>query len=141
MHRCEVDHAVFSGTWTVPPHASISALLSNAPLFAIIPIHVDNGLIICNSIPLYHWIIVELQKILEIVDMGPALLYLGIRITRDRARRKLWLSQKSYCVDLLQTWNLSNCTTASTPMIVKPHLLDLTTHALPGVADEGSLVL
>ena len=23
MHRCEVDHAVFSGTWTVPPHHSI----------------------------------------------------------------------------------------------------------------------
>ena len=25
MHRCEVDHTVFSGTWSVPPHPSIPA--------------------------------------------------------------------------------------------------------------------
>ena len=88
MHRCEVDldHAVFSGTWTTPPHTSIPALPSNAPLFAIIPVHVDDGLIVCNSLPLYAWIISELQKSLEIIDMGPALLYLGNRITHDRSR-------------------------------------------------------
>ena len=79
----------------------------------------------------------ELQKILEIVDMGPASLYLGICITHDCTRRKLWLSQKSYCVDLLQTWNLSNCTTASMPMIAKPHLLDPTPHALPDITDDN----
>ena len=82
MHRCEVDHAVFSGTWMVPPHPSIPALSSNAPLFAIIPVHVDDGLVVCNSLPLYNWIIMELQKSLEIIDMGPASLYLGNRITR-----------------------------------------------------------
>ena len=136
MHRCEVDHAVFSGTWSVPPHPSIPALPSNTPLFAIIPIHVDDGLVICNSLPLYAWIITELQKVLEIIDMGPASLYLGIRITRDRSRRKLWLSQKSYFLDLLHTWNLSNCTSPSTPMIAKPHLLDPTPNALPGIADD-----
>ena len=136
MHRCEVDHAVFSGTWSVPPHPSVPALPSDTPLFAIIPLHVDDGLIICNSLPLYNWIITELQKVIEIIDMGPASLYLGIRITRDRSRRKLWLSQKSYCLDLLHTWNLSNCTSASTPMQAKPHLLDPTPHALPGIADD-----
>jgi hypothetical protein len=31
MHRCEVDHAVFSGTWTVPPHPSI-------PYYHLIPV-------------------------------------------------------------------------------------------------------
>ena len=136
MHHCDVDHAVFSGTWTVPPHSSIPALSSGAPLFAIIPVHVDDGLIVCNSLPLYNWIISELQKTIEIIDMGPASLYLGNRITRDRARRKLWLSQKSYCVDLLRTWNLSNCTPASTPMTTKPYLLDPTPNALPEIADD-----
>ena len=78
MHHCDVDHAVFSGTWTVPPHSSIPVLQSDAPLFAIIPVHVDDGLIVCNSLPLYDWIISELQETLEIIDMGPASLYLGI---------------------------------------------------------------
>src|SRR5277367_6059729 len=124
MRRCEVDHAVFYGSWSTPPHSSIPSLSSGDPLFAIIPVHVDDGLIVCNSIPLYHWIISELQKTIEVVDMGPASLYLGNRITRDRPRRKLWLSQKSYCLDLLKSWNLSNCTVASTPMTVKMYQLD-----------------
>ena len=105
-------------------------------LIAIIPVHVDDGLITCNSIPLYAWILSELQKTLEIIDMGPASLYLGIRITRDRSRRKLWLSQKSYCVDLLRTWNMSNCTTTSTPMVMKPYLSDPSPTALPEVKDD-----
>jgi hypothetical protein len=136
MRRCEVDHAVFYGSWFSPPHPSIPPLPDGAPLFAIIPVHVDDGLIACNSLPLYSWILSELQKTLEIIDMGPASLYLGIRITRDRSRRRLWLSQKSYCVELLRTWNLSTCTTASTPMVIKPYLTDPSPNALPDVADD-----
>jgi hypothetical protein len=82
------------------------------------------------------WIISELQKSLEIIDMGPASLYLGIRITRNRPRRRLWLSQKSYCVDLLRTWNLSNCTVAATPMTLKPYLADPSPNSLPDVKDD-----
>jgi hypothetical protein len=136
LQRCDVDHAVFYGTWAVPPDPSIPPLPDNAPLFAIIPVHVDDGLIVCNSIPLYLWIIARLQQSLEIIDMGPASLYLGIRITHDRTRRKLWLSQKSYCVELLRTWNMSNCTTACTPMVIKPYLLPPTQTALPDVKDD-----
>ena len=136
MNRCEVDHAVFVGTWTSPPDPLIPTLPGNAPLFAIIPVHVDDGLIVCNSLPLYSWIISELQKTIEIIDMGPASLYLGNRITRDRSRRKIWLSQRSYCLELLRTWNLSNCTPASTPMTVKLHLLDPSPNALPDVKDD-----
>ena len=136
LHRCEVDHAVFLGTWATPPHPSIPSLPDNAPLFAIIPVHVDDSLFVCNSLPLYSWIISELQKSIEIIDMGPASLYLGNRITRDRTRRKIWLSQKSYCVELLRTWNMSNCTAASTPMSMKPYLLEPSPNALPEVKDD-----
>ena len=137
MQRCEVDHAVFYGTWLKYPHPSVPSLPGDVPLFAIIPVHVDDGLIVCNSLPLYVWIITELQKSLEIIDMGPASLYLGIRITRDRARRKLWLSQKAYCIELLRTWNLSNCTSATTPMVTKPYLTDPLLNALSTVHDDN----
>ena len=136
MHRCEVDHAVFSGTWAVPPHSSVPALPSGMPLFAIVPIHVDDGLIVCNSLLLYAWIIAELQKTLDIIDMGPASLYLGNRISRDRTHCKLWLSQKSYCLDLLRTWNLSNCTPASTPLFTKLYLLEPMPNASPEIKDD-----
>src|SRR5277367_6782771 len=102
---------------------SIASLSSGSPLFALIPVHVDDCLIVCNSLPLYAWIISELQKTIEIVDMGPASLYLGNCTTRDRPRRKLWLSQRSYCLNILRTWNLSNCTPALTPMTGKLYLL------------------
>jgi hypothetical protein len=136
MQRCDVDHAIFYGSWSSPPHFSIPAVPDGQLLIAIIPVHVDNGLIACNSLPLYAWIIFELQKTLEVVDMGLASLYLGIRITRDRPRRKLWLSQKSYCIELLRLWNLTNCTTASTPMIAKPYLTDPSPTALPDVGED-----
>ena len=70
MHCCKVDHAIISGTWTIPPHASIPALPLNVPLFVIIPVYIDNGLIVCNSLLLYDWIISELQKSIEIINMG-----------------------------------------------------------------------
>src|SRR5271156_1806337 len=136
LHQCEVDHAVFVGNWTTPPDPSIPALPSGASLFVIIPVHVDDSLFICNSLPLYYWIISELQKSIEIIDMGPASLYLGNHIIRDRSRQNIWLSQRSYCVELLRTWNLSNCTTASTPMSVKPYLLPPLPNALPDVKDD-----
>jgi hypothetical protein len=66
MHCCEVNHAVFVGTWAAPPHPSIPPLPSNASLFAIVPGHVDDYLIVCNSLSLYSWIISELQKHIEI---------------------------------------------------------------------------
>ena len=56
--------------------------------------------------------------------MGPASLYLGNRIMHDYSCHKLWLSQKSYCVKLLCTWNLSHCATALMPMVLKPYFLD-----------------
>jgi Reverse transcriptase (RNA-dependent DNA polymerase) len=137
MHRCEVDHVVFYGSWSIPPHSFIPLLPGGVPLIAIIPVHVDNGLIVCNSLPLYSWILSELQKSLEIVDMGPASLYLGIHITHERSRWKLWLSQKSYCINLLCAWNLSNCTVATTPIILKPYLVNPSPTSLPDVANDN----
>ena len=138
MQHCEVNHANFYGSWSKLPHPSIPLLPNNAPFPAIIPVHVDDRLIICNSLPLYSEILSELKKSLEIIDMGPASLYLGIHITtHDHPCQKLWLLQKSYCIDLLCVWNLHNCTIASTPMILKPHLIDPSPTSLPDVHNNN----
>ena len=136
--RCEVDHAVFSGQWTSPPHHSIPMPSNGEPLKLLIPVHVDDGLVATNSIPLYQWFITELCKEIEAVDLGPTSLYLGIRIIQDRARCKLWLSQKAFITDLLSSWNLtpSNCHTLSVPLRHKLHTLpEAPSNSLPDIPD------
>ena len=106
-------------------------------LRTLVPVHVDDGLSVTNSIPLYNWFITELCKDIEVVDMGPVSLYLGIRITHDRPNRKLYLSQKAFVTDLLDTWNMTKCYPSSIPLCQKLHELpDPPPNSLPDVRDE-----
>ena len=136
--RCKVDHAVFSGRWISPPHPSIPMPSNGEHLTLLIPVHIDDGLVATNSIPLYHWFITKLCKEIEAVDLDLASLYLGIRIIRDRPRRKLWLSQKVFITNLLASWNLTplNCHTSSIPLHHKLHMLpEAPPNSLPDIPD------
>ena len=62
MVRCEVDHGVFFGEWTTPPDSTIPMPLDGSPLVLYVPIHVDDGLGITNSTPLYVWFLLILAK-------------------------------------------------------------------------------
>jgi len=52
-------------------------------LILLVPVHINNGLAITNSIPLYNWFISELSKELEVIDLGPVSMFLAICIHRD----------------------------------------------------------
>ena len=137
LFRSELDHSVFIGRWTSPPHPSISMPSSGKSLILIIPIHVDDGLIVTNSTPLYNWFIDQLTPDLEIVDTGPASMYLRNRITWDRANQKLWISQKPLLVDLLQTWNMFDCTPSNIPLSQPLHKLPTAPpNSIPDVRDD-----
>ena len=112
--------------------------LNGEPLTLLIPVHVDDGLVATNSIPLYNWFVAELCKDIEAVDLGPASLYLGICIIQDRKQCKLWLSQKAFITDLLSSWNLtpSSCHTLSIPLRHKLHTLpDAPPNSPPDIRD------
>ena len=85
IFRCEADHAVFIGRWLTPPDTTISLPTSGEPLVLILPIHVDDGLAICNSVSLYAWFVREISKRVDFVCLGPVTntRYLGHRIIRD----------------------------------------------------------
>jgi len=83
LNCSELDHSVFIGHWTSPPLPSIPMPSDGKPLFLIVPVHVDDGLVVTNSIPLYNWFIDQLTPDLEVVDMGPVAMYLGNRITME----------------------------------------------------------
>ena len=116
LSRCSVDHGVFYGEWTSPPDPSIPMPIDGSPLCLIVPIHVDDGLGVTNSSPLYKWFLASLSQRLHIVDLGTCAKFLSMVITRDRSSRKLWLSSHLYVADLLADWNLSQCKIAQVPL-------------------------
>jgi hypothetical protein len=141
LSRSELDHSVFIGRWVSPPHSSISMPLTGKPLILIVPIHVDDGLVATNSTPLYLWFIDQLTPDLEIVDMGPVSMYLGERITRNRTNRKLWISQRPLLVDLLQSWNMLDCTPSNVPLSQPLHKLPPPLpNSIPDVRDDEILI-
>jgi hypothetical protein len=120
--RCEADHAVFLGRWTVPPHASIPLHPSGNPLLLIIPIHVDDGLVVTNSLPLYKWFVLEISKTIEYICLGPVLntRYLGQRIIRNRNNKTIQLSQSDLIIALLDDWGLTESKTSNVPLHHNP---------------------
>jgi hypothetical protein len=137
MIRCEVDHGVFVGEWTSPPHSSIIMPDDGSPIVLYVPLHVDDGLAITNSPPLYQWFLSILSKRLQIVDLGPCSKFLSILIIRDRPNRRLWLSSHVYVSELLDEWNLSTCRTASTPFPSDfSDFSSMPSNALPSVPDH-----
>ena len=100
MIKCEVDHSVFFGKWTAPPDSSIPMPLDGTSLVLYVPIHIDDGLAITNSLPLYKWFLLTLVKRLRIVDLGECSKFLSIVIIRDRPMRRMWLSSHVYISDL-----------------------------------------
>jgi hypothetical protein len=134
---CEVDKAVFYGRFKEPPHPSISMPNNGEDLVIFMPVHVDDGLVATNSLPLYEWILSEMNNHFEVNDLGAASLYLGIRITRDRPARKLWLSQRHFITDLLTTYNLLNAHPSPVPLRQKLcSLPDAPPNSLPEIPDD-----
>jgi len=134
MTCCEVDHTVFYGCWSSPPDDSITMPLNGDDLILMVPVHVDDGLAVTNSIPLYSWFIAELSKELEIVDLGLVSLFLTIRIHHDHPHCKIYLSQKSFVTDLLDMWNMTNCHPSLVPLHHKIHELPPSSpNALPDI--------
>jgi hypothetical protein len=50
----------------------------------------------------------ELFKEYEIRDIGELKWFLGIRVVRDRARRRLWLCQDAYIAKMSAKFGLTN---------------------------------
>lgn len=123
--RCEADHAVFVRRWATPPHPSIPASTSDAPLTLIIPIHVDDGLVISNSLPLCKWFASEMSKKIDFVCLGAVVnsQYLGHQIICDRPNKIIKISWADLINDLLEDWCMKNCKLANVPLSNSLHKL------------------
>ncbi|RXW12027.1 hypothetical protein EST38_g13828 [Candolleomyces aberdarensis] len=138
LRRCELDHALFLGVWTSPPADGINMPSDGEPLRMLVPLHVDDGLAFTNSEKLYVWMIMKMKEAgVDVVDLGPASIYLAARIIRDRANRRLWLSISPYIVNMLEDWKMDFCNAVKTPMDTLPSQMP---DAKLGVLTEHMLV-
>lgn len=82
----------------------------------IIALYVDDLLILGNCQADIAEIKDELNKRFEMKDLGPASFMLGIEITRERAKRKVWITQRDYTSEVLNRFRMKDCRAVSTPM-------------------------
>ena len=57
-----------------------------------------------------------LRKSFAMKDLGLVKKILGMKITRDRSRRMLWISQKDYIEKVLERFNMHNVKLVHVPL-------------------------
>ena len=88
--RCEVDQAVFF-RWC-----------DKMEMLIVVLVHVDDCMIMGKSQALVERFKAEIQKHVDIMDMGELHWILGIEVRQIQEEMKLLLSQKAYIKAILQ---------------------------------------
>lgn len=100
--RCEVDQAVF--------YKRVGTSL------IIVLVHVDDCTIVATALPLIIDFKASLAKHVEITDLGELHWLLGIEIRRERERRLIYLSQRSYLDSIIARYGFQDLKPVSIPM-------------------------
>ena len=82
----------------------------------IVALYVDDLLIAGNSLCQINNLKTELRKRFEMKDMGAARVMLGINISRDREKRKLFICQSDYVSTVLERFGMMKSNPVRTPM-------------------------
>ena len=75
--------------------------------FNIFLLDVDNMMIIDHDYSKIDRLKIELSKYFSMKDLGSATQVLGMKISRDRKNKNLWLSQERYIEKVLKRFNMS----------------------------------
>jgi len=100
--RCASDHCVW--------------IWAKDGIKVIIPAYVDDLTLACNNVPTLKRIKEELKKRYKMRDLGPIAYILGIEVIRDRANRKMYLSQRKHVSDVLERFQMADSRPVSTPL-------------------------
>ena len=84
--------------------------------FVILLLYVDDMLIVGQDTNKIEKLKKELSKSFAMKDLGPAKQILGMKITRDRASKRLWLSQEKYIEKVLERFNMAKSKPVNTPL-------------------------
>ena len=83
----------------------------------IVPVFVDDITLASKSNDTLDSFVIELQKHFKPRDLGETTFLLGVAITRNRANKKLYLSQKQYILNKLEEFKMADCKPVGTPIL------------------------
>jgi hypothetical protein len=84
--------------------------------FVVLAVHVDDTLIASNDMRMLNQEKQLFSQRFDMHDMGEATFILGMKIRRDREKRKLWLSQEAYIRNVIERSGMQDCKSVSTPL-------------------------
>jgi hypothetical protein len=93
--------------------------------FSIIALYVDDISMASNDLNAIEQDKVKLKQKYQMTDLGDIFWILGMRITRDRNKGTIMLSQQQYVEDILQRFGKADIRLISTPALANKHLLKL----------------
>ena len=102
--RCEVDQAVFFRR------------CDKTGMLIIVLVHIDDCTIVGKSQVLVERFKAEIQKHVDITDMGDLHWILGIEVRRIQEEKRLLLSQKAYIEAILRRYGFKDLKPTATPM-------------------------
>jgi hypothetical protein len=103
------------------PLSSDLCIFKHRTEMVLLIIYVDDMLISAPTKALIASIREALKKHFELKELGDVKQFLGINITRDRANRRIFLSQEPFAKKILQELTLETLHPVHTPMDVKWH--------------------
>ncbi|GLB39311.1 putative reverse transcriptase (RNA-dependent DNA polymerase) [Lyophyllum shimeji] len=83
----------------------------------IVPVFVDDITLASKCIEALDKFVGELGTHFKLRDLGPTSYLLGIRIERETAQRRIYLSQTQYIVNKLEEFGMTDCKPVGTPML------------------------
>jgi len=99
----------------------------------IVPVFVDDITLASKSNEALDKFVVDLGKYFKLRDLGPTSLLLGVEISRNRAKRMIYLSQRQYIINKLDEFKMTDCNPVGTPMLPG---LKLSTEQSPQTLEE-----
>lgn len=78
-------------------------------------VYVDDLLLISKNKPTMERLKEQIANGFKSKDMGEAHYILGLNITRDRAKSKLWINQEANANNVIQKFNMENANPSETP--------------------------
>jgi hypothetical protein len=111
---------VFQNGWKFRGFCEVSP--KNNDKLTILSLYVDYILLIGNCPNMIKNTKAFLASKFEMKDMGAANYVLGIKISRNRKSKLLYLDQEKYLEKILKKFNMSNCKPLSTPISNGQHL-------------------
>ena len=101
----------------------------------ILALYVDDLFLFASSLTTLSDYKKQLHALFEMEDLGEARLILGTRLTRDRVKRTITLSQADYVTGLLKRFDAADLNPAATPMEAALQLARCPTDHQPSAED------